>query len=138
VKKQIRYLNTDLDLQSEHDLTELGKAFEANGAFPLHLAQEDDGIWYAMIETDESFNDPEQNIDAFLKIIESLSSSIRSDWDGCRLREFNTGYDCGTEPRSYMHRWSHDLLARVVRAGASVAVTLYPLDSEETERLPIR
>jgi hypothetical protein len=126
VEQPICYLNTDLELESEHDLKNLADAFTANGAFALHVTLGKDGIWYAWIETNESYSDLESNIDALLSILESFPPSLRADWDQCRLREFNTGYDCGTEPWAFNQGWSFDLLARVVKAGASLRITLYP------------
>src|SRR5262249_43943773 len=49
----IGYLNTDLDLVCSDDLTELANAFDVGGAFPLHVTQEDDGMWYARFETNK-------------------------------------------------------------------------------------
>ena len=46
----IRYLNTDLDLSSAEDLTELATALEAKGLFILHSARCDDRHWLAIFE----------------------------------------------------------------------------------------
>lgn len=50
---KITYLNTDLDLVSEHDLTALTAAFEAAEVRAFHTTLCDDGLWRAMFETDE-------------------------------------------------------------------------------------
>jgi hypothetical protein len=126
----IDYLNTDLDLTSADDLTALASAFEAGGVFPLHVTRGEDGLWYAMFETDGQHTEPEPNIAAMLAVIEALAPPLRSVWAGCSRREFNIGYDCGLEPWAFNQGLSAELLRRMTAAGASLRVTLYP-DREE-------
>jgi hypothetical protein len=53
---KITYLNTDLDLVSEHDLTALAAEFEAGDFWTLRTTLGDDGLWYATFETDEHYD----------------------------------------------------------------------------------
>jgi hypothetical protein len=46
VNNTITYLNTDLDLISATDLTELAAVFEEAGIFPLAVTHGQDGLWY--------------------------------------------------------------------------------------------
>ena len=41
----MKYLNTDLDLVSAENLTELAGALEARGVFALYVTQDADGFW---------------------------------------------------------------------------------------------
>ena len=127
----ICYLNTDLDLVSSDDLTELGNAFEVAGAFPLHDTQGEDGLWYATLETDEQHTEPDPNISEMLTIIESLAEPLRNLWMNCTRREFNIGYDCGADPWAFNQGLSAELLRRVANVGASIRITLYP-DQDRT------
>jgi hypothetical protein len=122
----IRYLNTDLDLTSADDLSALAGAFEASGAFVLHLERRDDGLWYATFEVLDQQTEPELNIAAMLAIVESLADPLRSVWNGCSQREFNIGYDCGAEPWAFNQGLSAELLGRMAAAGAALRITLYP------------
>lgn len=122
----ICYLNTDLDLTSAEDLTALAAGFEAAAMPPLHVAQGTDGLWLATFETDTQFTEPEPNIAAMLAIVEALAPPLRSVWNGCTRREFNLGYDCGTEPWAFNQGLSAELLGRMAAVGASLRVTLYP------------
>lgn len=122
----IHYLNTDLDLICEEDLTELANAFEVRGAFPLHVTGGDDGKWYATFETDEQHAEPDPNISRMLTIIESLPEPLRRIWMRCTLRVFDIGYDCGAKPWGFHQSLSTDVLARIAAAGASLRITLYP------------
>ena len=122
----ICYLNTDLDLTSTEDLTVLAAALEAEGIPPLHVTHDADGLWHATFETDTQFAEPAPNIATMLAIVESLAESLRSVWDGCTLREFNIGYDCGAEPWAFNQGLPVELLSRMAAAGASLRLTLYP------------
>ncbi len=122
----ICYLNTDLDLISADEPKGLASAFVTGGVFALHVARRDDGLWYARFETDESYDEPEPNIAAILNVVDSLTGPLRSAWDGCKLREFNIGYDCGDNPWAFNQGLSAALLGRVAAASASLRITLYP------------
>jgi hypothetical protein len=122
----ICYLNTDLDLTSGDDLTELANAFRVGGAYPLHVTKGDDGAWYATFETNVQYVEPETSIAEMLAVVESLPIELRSLWEACERREFNIGYDCGAEPWAFNQGLSAPLLARMAAARASLRVTLYP------------
>lgn len=123
---KICYLNTDLVLASEHDLTALARAFEAGGSFSLQTALGDDGLWHAAFETNESHEEPEANIAEMLAVVDSLSPPLRKDWENCTLREFNIGFDCGDEPWAFNQSLSSGLLSRISAASASITLTMYP------------
>lgn len=120
---KICYLNTDLDLTSPDDLTELVAAFEAAGVNALHVTY---GDGYATLETDTQYEEPEPNIAAMVAVIETLQEPLRSVWSRCTLREFNIGFDCGAEPWAFNQGLSSELLGRIAAVGASLRVTLYP------------
>jgi hypothetical protein len=128
VKRQIHYLNTDLDLIAEQDLNDLAAALDAQGVFPLHVDQREGGRWHATFETGEQFTQPEANIVALLTAIESLDSPARAVWSGCSSREFNIGYDCGDEPWAFNQQLTPGTLARMAALGISLRITLYPAE----------
>jgi hypothetical protein len=122
----ISYLNTDLDLISSDDLTALAAVFESRGVFPLSVTHREDGLWYAIFETQDQHTEPEPNIAAMVAVVESLAEPHRSIWSRCTAREFNIGYDCGAEPWAFNQTLSAGLLGRIAAVGASLRVTLYP------------
>jgi len=126
---KIHYLNTDLDLAADDDLTLLAAIFEAQGVPAFHVTCGGDGRWYATFETKRQFDEPEPNIAAMLDVVESLSGPARRLWRACTRREFNIGYDCGSEPRCFNHGLSSQTLGRMAKAGASLRITLYPPES---------
>ncbi len=123
---KICYLNTDLDLTSPDDLTQLAAAFGAAGVSPLHVTHGEDGLWYATFETDEQHEQPEQSIAAMVAAAEALREPLRSVWSRCTRREFNIGFDCGAEPWAFSQGLSSGLLGRLAAVSASLRVTLYP------------
>jgi hypothetical protein len=131
VDNKISYLNTDLDLRSASDLSDLGAYFETQGMWLLHVTKSDDGTWYATIETEVSYDEPAKNIDAILNAIESMPAPHQHAWSNCSIREFNVGYDCGDEPWAYNQAISSDLLGRLAKVGGSLRITLYPDRSAE-------
>ena len=123
---KIHYLNTDLDVTSDIDLTDLAAALEASGVFALHVTPDGNGTWYAIFETDESHEEPDSNIASLLAAIESLSPALRDVWHGCSQKEFNIGYDCGAEPWAFNQGLSSAVLGRMAAVGATLRITLYP------------
>lgn len=122
---EIHYLNTDLNLESAADLTALAAALERAGVYGLHVGRDDDGRWRAHFEANEEHDGPEGHVAAMLAAVESLDPPLRAAWAGCTRRVFDMGYECGAEPRLFERDLSAELLARVVRAGASLRLTLY-------------
>ncbi len=122
----IQYLNTDLDLVADDDLTTLAAGLEAQGVHPLHVDRREDGLWYATFETDETYEQPEPNIAVMLSAIESLDKAQSRAWRACTVREFNIGYECGSEPWAFNQLVSGRTLRRMADVGAALRITLYP------------
>ena len=114
------------------DLTTLASVFEAGGLAFLHVTHGEDGFWYATFEMEDTFEEPDANIQAMLEVIESLAPEHKQIWSGCDLREFNIGYDCGDEPWAFNQSLSSKVLSRIATAAASLRWTLYPDRSEIT------
>jgi hypothetical protein len=123
---QIQYCNTDLDLISERDLTELAAALTNGNVFPLNISRGNDGQWYATFEIHAESSEPETTIHHLLTAVESLLPTHRGAWNDCTRREFNIGYDCGEEPWAFNQGLSTELLARIVAVGATLRITIYP------------
>lgn len=126
--RTIHYLNTDLDLSSAEDLTELVRALEARGLFVLHSARCEDGPWLAIFEAAGQYAEPEASIAEIIAIVESLPLSLKTIWRGCIYREFNIGYSCGEHPQAFEQTLSNSLLTRISAANVSLKVTIYPWD----------
>jgi hypothetical protein len=124
----IRYLNTDLDLESADDLSLLATALDARDIFPLHAERVEDGLFIARFETNDTFDEPEANLLAFLAAIDSLYVPERVVWDSCRVRMFDIGIRSGIEPQWVQQTISSQTLRRIADVGADLRITLYPFE----------
>lgn len=123
----IRYLNTDLDLVAPIPLTDLVESLESGGVIPISVDQGNDGLWYSALESEKwDQTEPESTLIEILTAIELLPADILKIWNACSKLEFNIGYECGDEPRSFTQRISNDTLRRMAECGATLALTLYP------------
>jgi hypothetical protein len=123
----VHYINTDLDLVSQSDLTALAAALEAQGFLALHVGHGPDLRWRGCLETDVQYTGPEPNISAMVDAIENLNPSILRDWQGCCFREFNIGYASGCGPGQIANRLSVPLLARLAKLKASAGIAVYAI-----------
>ena len=123
----VYYINTDLDLVSQSDLKPFASALEAQSLCTLHVENESNLRWVGRFETNVQYTDPETNISAMLDVIENLNPAILRDWEDCSAKEFNIGYASGRGPKQIVHRLNAQLLSRIARLGASVGITVYPI-----------
>lgn len=123
---EIHYLNTDLELESPKDLTPIVEAF---GEDVVNLFNgEARGHYLASFEIASSEGNPDSLIQYFCMLAESLSGEEKSLWDGCFSKVFDIGYEGGTGHNSYTDEIRSNTLERVVALGASIRVTVYPMN----------
>src|SRR5262249_3755321 len=117
-ENEIRYCNTDLELQSPVDLRPLQCVFEAAGMTGYPSVQGRGGLWFANLSMGHA-DEPEESISQILPVIESLPDKLRKIWDACTLCEFNIGYDCVDEPWAFNQGLSSGVLGRIAAVGAA-------------------
>ncbi|MBO0612742.1 hypothetical protein [Thiothrix fructosivorans] len=133
MKEVARYLNTDLDLIAEQDLTLLVQALETSGFYTLHAGVGDDGKWYATLEINEVADEalhlrqPELTIVLMLDAIEALDAPARALWDACMSKTLDIGYQCGDGAR-VRNELTNATLSRMSALGMGMFITLYPCD----------
>lgn len=125
MKRQTRYLNTDLQLWATTDLRPLVEALASRGLLSLYAGPWPGGTWSARFETAQAYQEPDANIAALLSAIDALDESARSLWLACTLRQFDIGYDCGDEPAAFTQPLSPATLARIAEAGGALMISLY-------------
>lgn len=127
------YLNTDLDLIAEQDLTLLVQALETSGFYSLHAGVGDDGKWCATLEINEAADEalhlcqPELTIVAMLDVIEALAASARAIWDACMSKTLDIGYQCG-DGVQVRNALTNGTLSRMGALGMGMSITLYRCD----------
>lgn len=128
---EIRYLNTDLELRSRCDLSPLEATLEERGLFSLGVRRRGkNGLWWASFEAN-FYRNPERSISMLLDVMESLAGAALVLWRSCTFREFNVGYESGSQPRAFNQGLSNKLVQRMAIAGASLRITIYPPDKEQ-------
>ena len=133
MKETARYLNTDLDLIAEQDLTLLVQELETSGFYSLHAVVGDDGKWYATLEINEAADEelhlrqPELTTVAMLDAIEALDASARALWDACMSKTLDIGYQCGDGAR-VRNELTNATLSRMSALGIGMFITLYRCD----------
>ncbi len=124
----IRYLNVDLDIESNEDLSALVEDL-GEDVFVLHhgLAK---GLNHASFSlTYALYSGPDEAITGFCRLIQNLSPQARSIWDGCFSRVFDLGFECGKSPTRFYFELRPSTIRMVADIGASVAMTIYPMSS---------
>ena len=120
----IKYLNTDLEIESKSDLSEIVKQFGEDVL--LHHHGEIRGYQHASFSIAGGSTDADATIDFFCLLVEQLPKHVREIWDGCCSRILDIGYESGTSPQNFRSEIRAATIQRVAKIGASLVVTIYP------------
>jgi len=128
---EVKYLNTDLEIESKDDLSKIVEEFGAD-VFVLHQGGIR-GYQHVSFEIAGSTNGADEIINYFCSLVEGLPRDVREIWDGCCSRVFDIGYESGTYPRSFRSEIRASTIQRLSEIGASIVITIYPLSDESAE-----
>ena len=122
----IKYLNTDLDIESKSDISPIVEEF-GEDVIVLHHGERK-GYQHASFEISGSSFDADADgvISSFCTLVEELPKEVREIWDGCVLRVFDIGYESGSSPQNLRSEIRPSTILRVAKIGASIAITIYP------------
>jgi hypothetical protein len=127
---EIRYINTDLEIESKEDLNPIIEAFGKN-AFVLHSGPIK-GMNHASFElTSDRYFDPDKAVDKFCELVENLPVTARKIWNNCATRIIDIGVESGSSPHNYRFEVRQKTINRVSGIGASLIVTVYAMQVEE-------
>lgn len=121
---EIKYLNTDLEIESKSDLSKIVEHFGEDVL--VHHHGEISGYQHASFSIAGGSTDANGTINSFCALIESLPTEVRQIWDGCCSRVFDVGYECGASPQIFRSEIRASTIARVGNLGGSIAITIYP------------
>ena len=121
----IQYLNVDLDLESENDISHIVDTF-GEDVIVLHHGKLDD-YHHASFETTDVMPTADEVINYFCGLVEALPDGVRAGWDSCRKRVLDIGYESGTSPSNFRSELKPTTLQRVAAIGASIIITIYPV-----------
>ena len=125
---EARYLNTDLLIKSEEDLTPLINDL-GEEVFVLHNEKIEDHF-YAYLEISDNNSEPNEDIEKFCDLIESLKQKHREIWNNAIYRIFDIGYESGDSSENYSTDLRSETVSRIGNCEASIRVTIYPVPPE--------
>ena len=119
---EIKFLNIDLDIESQGDISLVVKEF----CNRLTVMRNDcsKGMYYASFET--GYTEENIIIEEYVNIIEGLSPEAREIWNNCLKREFDFGYESGDKPNDFHSKISAKSIELLAKVGGSFTVTIYP------------
>lgn len=122
--EDIRYLNVDMLLKSREDLTPIVDEF---GEDVIVLTNDKHGDFhYAYFEIAVSHAGPNEDIEYFCSLIESLEGEAQRLWNNSFYRIFDIGYESGTSNNSFSSDLRESAVKRVAAVNASIRITIYP------------
>jgi hypothetical protein len=128
--EEVRYLNTDLEIESKRDLSRIVEEF-GEDVFVLHHG-EIRGYQHASFEISGTIAGADETINFFCTLVEALPKEVREIWDGCCSRVLDVGYQSGTSPRNFRSEIRAPTIQRVAEIGVSLVITIYPLQTDES------
>ncbi len=123
--RPIKYLNTDLELESAHDLSLIVKKLHAEGCVILYDGKLDE-LNFATFEVSLQSTNPDDTVGKFVKHIDSLPAEARTAFDNCCSRVVDIAFESGDEPSSFSSVLALGTIIELSRLGISVSITIYP------------
>ena len=125
----VRYLNTDLEIESKNDLSTIVQEFGEDVS--VLYCGEVRGYQHASFEVSGNSASADETINCFCSLVEALPKEAREIWDGCCSRVLDVGYQSGTSPQNFRSEIRASTIQRVAAIGASIVITIYPLSKNE-------
>ena len=126
-----RYLNVDCILRSGDNLIDL-ISFLKDDVFILWEEFPRDGSFVGFETNLINTNEPEEDIVEFLRLFDSLPSTLMRLLTGCYEKVFDIGFESGNTGDPLNLSINSDLINRVSKLGFSLNIRVYPIDSENT------
>lgn len=120
-----RYLNVDLIVQSNTDLTLLVDFFEGKVFFlwnDLTGLKNSFGIETKLCDTSE----PSEDIIELLNLIELLPEDLKKLWLNIEKKIIDIGYECGTMEDPINSLLNPNIVNRLAQLGFAINIRIYP------------
>ena len=122
---KIRYVTTDLDFESQEDLSPIVLEF-GNQALPSHNNWTNDK-YFVVLASASNHDEPEKTIAEFCDLIEGLSSKSKKKWYRCQKRVADIAFESGETPNNLSCQLSESLISRLNTLKISIVITIYPI-----------
>ena len=119
---EIKFLNIDLDIESNDDLTPLAK--EWGSRVSTHRLEEIEGKYFGSFET--GYGSITEILDEYVSLISNLSESSKMIWKNALKREFDFGFETSSWPSNIRVSVDARFISKLADVSGSVAVTVYP------------
>ncbi len=126
----IKYLNTDLEIESQQDVSRIVEEF-GDDVTVLFQGIVRSNYHFASFEVPGSFHEPDEVMNQFCLLVENLPVDARLLWDNCVSRIFDIGYESGDSPEAYRSELRPSTVQRVASIGASIFITIYPVANDK-------
>ena len=124
------FLNVDLDISSQEDLTSLAAALHP-GLITLHVGRMRRRYW-ARFELRAQPRNPDVALRRLVAAIERLSPRHRASWKRAVTRDFNIGIQATSEPRCSEFPLAPATVLSVGRVGGRIVITVYGAEASTT------
>lgn len=142
LSQDFKFLNVDLEIESNKDLTPLLQELEGKADAIYHRGFKD-GFDQANLNhstypdcDDETKLIGQSNllIAAFCDLLENLSETTRNLWEDSKVKYFDVGYECGNKSSGYRTEITTETMRRCAELGVSIRMTVYPFPEYEIHR----
>ena len=127
----IKFLNVDLDIESQQDISLIMKELKENVCILHHEKQQD--YYFARLEIDRDVANVDRTINYFCDLIDNFSEEARKTWDSCCTRIFDIGYESGIKPNYFTSKINYTTIQRLASIDASINVTIYPINNNKND-----
>lgn len=124
-KMETRYLNVDLLIESDSDLSALLKYWE--GHIVVLWNEMEGNLNTIGIEADRFDScGPEEDILKLLNLIETLPPYLQHLWAECRKKVMDIGFECGTTHETLDSTISTETVQKIALSGCAINIRIYP------------
>ncbi len=122
----VHYINVDLEIKSRTDLSPIVDSF-SNDVIVMYNGEW--GKFFLAAFEGKNSAGVNEDIKFFCRLVECLNEKERKIWDESFSRIFDIGFQSGITPPSYGMSLESSVLNAVVNIGASIAITIYPMEN---------
>lgn len=119
---QTEFLNIDLDIEANFDLTILVEEIGLEATVMRNDKNRE--RYFASFETGAIRAN--EIIAEYKKIIDGLSPEAKLLWNKCSKRSFDIGFESGLEPNSFKIKLSQETISALYELNGEIVVTIYP------------
>jgi hypothetical protein len=120
---RIKYITTDLNLESKEDLSQLATNL-CHDESP-HLNEWVNNTYKLRLGGIGIQNSPVNDIEIFCERIESLSVENEELWNNCESRILDIAFEGGDEPNNLTSLLDEGLLLRISKLKLGIEITIY-------------